>query len=48
MKYNIENNSSRNDEYTKKLDRNKILKNLITTDTPLIFDIGANKGTTIY
>ncbi len=47
MKYNIENNSSRNDEYTKNLDRNKILKNLITADTPLIFDIGANKGTTI-
>lgn len=40
----ITNNEQRTDEYLKKFDRRKVLNRLIKDKNPIIFDVGANNG----
>jgi len=41
---NIETNQDRTKEYLKKFDREKTIKYLVKDDRPIIFDVGANNG----
>jgi len=45
MKY--KNSNQRTKDYLSKFDKNKVLQNLVGTDTPIILDIGANIGQTV-
>lgn len=40
-------NEERTDEYLKKFDRKKVLKLLIKEEKPVIFDVGANSGSSL-
>ncbi len=40
-------NEQRTEEYLKKFDREKVLKLLIKEDSPVIFDVGANNGSSL-
>ena len=42
-----ENNQERTRKYLKDFNREKVLKLLVKTDQPIIFDVGANVGDTL-
>ena len=47
MKISYQSNQERTLEYLKKFNRETVLKNLVTKNDPIIFDVGANIGETV-
>lgn len=46
-KRNYKSNKERTEDYKKKFNKDKVIKLLVNNDTPIIFDVGANKGQSV-